>query len=205
MSTQKSTTSSSNLLRLMPVAVFVVVAGLFAFSLTWGDPSKLPSTLIGKAAPQSTFPAVPEVVADGKAVEGFSTADLAQGKVTVVNFWASWCVSCVEEHPLLAELATAANVEIFGVAQKDDPADTRRFLARYGNPFTRMGMDRSGRTSIDWGIYGMPETFIVNGNGVIAYKQVGPISRELLQSKILPAIAAAKAESTPAAQPVARQ
>ncbi len=197
------TRSSINPLRLLPVAIFIVVAVLFAFSLTWGDPSKLPSTLIGKPAPQSTFPDVAEVSADGKPVTGFSTADLAQGKVTVVNFWASWCTSCVEEHPLLAELAKAADVEIYGVAQKDDPADTRRFLARYGNPFARLGSDRSGRSSIDWGVYGMPETFIVNGKGDIVYKQVGPISPEIMQIKILPVIAAAKKDS--ANKPLAQQ
>ncbi len=202
MSAAKDAQGSGNVLRLLPVAVFVVVAGLFAFSLTWGDPSKLPSTLIGKPAPQSVFPDVGEVTVDNKQVPGFSTADLASGKVTVVNFWASWCASCVEEHPLLAELSNAAGVEIFGVAQKDDPADTRRFLARYGNPFARLGTDRSGRASIDWGVYGMPETFIVNGKGEIVYKQVGPISPEIMQSKILPAIAAAKAGS---ARPVAQQ
>lgn len=202
MSAVKDAQGSGNLLRLLPVAVFVVVAGLFAFSLTWGDPSKLPSTLIGKPAPQSVFPEVGEVTVDGKQVPGFSTADLASGKVTVVNFWASWCASCVEEHPLLAELSNAAGVEIFGVAQKDDPADTRRFLARYGNPFARLGTDRSGRASIDWGVYGMPETFIVNGKGEIVYKQVGPISPEIMQNKILPAIAAAKVGP---ARPVAQQ
>lgn len=202
MSTTKSPSRSAGLLRLLPVAVFVAVAGLFAFSLTWGDPSKLPSTLIGKPVPQSNFPDVPELAADSKPVAGFTAADLAQGKVTVVNFWASWCVSCVEEHPLLAELSKAADVEIYGVAQKDDPADTRRFLARYGNPFTRLGTDRSGRTSIDWGVYGMPETFIVNGKGDIVYKQVGPISPQILRTKILPAIAAAK---TGPGKPIAQQ
>ncbi|MEQ1716666.1 MAG: DsbE family thiol:disulfide interchange protein [Hyphomicrobium sp.] len=189
-----------NLIRLLPVAIFVVVAGLFAIALQTGDPSKLPSMLIGKPAPVSTFPPVDGLIADSKQVPGFSTADLAKGKVTIVNFWASWCTSCVEEHPLLARLKTASGVELFGVAQKDDPAASRRFLGRYGNPFSVVGTDKSGRSSIDWGVYGMPETFIVNGRGEIVYKHIGPISEESIQSKILPAIAAAKGEKPVAAQ-----
>ena len=195
-------TRSLNPLRLAPVAVFFIVAALFLFSLRTGDPSRLPSALLGKPVPASTFPAVEEVVIDGKATPGFTHADLAKGKVTVVNFWASWCTSCVEEHPLLAELAKAAGVDIYGVAQKDDPAATRRFLGRYGNPFAALGSDATGRQSIDWGVYGMPETFVVNGEGKIAYKHVGPISRESMAKDVLPAIAAAKAGgSKPAAAP----
>lgn len=190
----------SSLLRLLPVAVFVAVAGLFAVALQTGDPSKLPSTLIGKPAPQSTFPPVDALLAEGKPVPGFSTADLAKGKVTIVNFWASWCTSCVEEHPLLANLKVASGAELYGVAQKDDPVASRRFLGRYGNPFSVVGTDRSGRASIDWGVYGMPETFIVNGKGEIVYKHIGPISEESIRSKILPAIAAAKGEKPVAAQ-----
>lgn len=190
-----------NPLRLAPVAIFVIVAALFAFALRTGDPSKLPSALLGKPVPMSDFPAIPEVAIDGKPMPGFTSADLAKGKVTVVNFWASWCTSCVEEHPLLAELAKAADVPIYGVAQKDDPAATRRFLGRYGNPFTALGSDASGRQSIDWGVYGMPESFVVDGAGKIVYKHVGPISRESMAKDVLPAIAAAKAgaASKPAA------
>ena len=195
---------SVNPLRLVPVAIFFIVAALFLFSLRAGDPSKLPSALIGKPVPVSTFPAIEEVMRDGKPVPGFTHADLAKGRVTVVNFWASWCTSCVDEHPLLEELAKAADVEIYGVAQKDDPAATRRFLGRYGNPFAALGSDATGRQSIDWGVYGMPETFVVNGEGKIAYKHVGPISRESMAKDVLPAIAAAKAAST-TPKPVAAQ
>lgn len=187
---------SVNPLRLVPVAIFFVVAALFLFSLRAGDPSKLPSALIGKPVPASAFPAVEEVMRDGKPVPGFTHADLAKGKVTVVNFWASWCVSCVEEHPLLEELAKAADVEIYGVAQKDDPAATRRFLGRYGNPFVALGSDATGRQSIDWGVYGMPETFVIDGAGKIAFKHVGPISEESLERVLLPAIEKARRKGT---------
>lgn len=192
-SSVSGTAKKGNALRLVPVGIFLAVAGLFAVALQSGDPSKLPSTLIGKPVPASDFPAIDGLTAAGGApVPGFSSADLANGKVTVVNFWASWCTSCIEEHPLLAEIKAASGVEIYGVAQKDDPAASRRFLGRYGNPFSAAGQDRTGRTSIDWGVYGMPETFIVNGKGEIAYKHVGPISKETMASKVLPAIAAAK-------------
>lgn len=184
---------SFNPLRLLPVAIFFIVAALFLFSLQTGDPSKLPSALLGKPVPPSDFPGIAEVVANGKPVPGFTSADLAKGKVTLVNFWASWCTSCVEEHPLLAELGKSAGIDIYGVAQKDDPAATRRFLGRYGNPFAALGSDASGRQSIDWGVYGMPESFVVNGEGKIVYKKVGPISPESMASEVLPAIAAAKA------------
>lgn len=187
-------TRSFNPLRLLPVVIFFTVAGLFLyFLMLGGDPSKLPSALIGKPVPVSTFPAVEGVTADGKEVPGFTSADLAKGKVTVINFWASWCTSCVDEHPLLAGLAKDAGVDIYGVAQKDDPAATRRFLGRYGNPFAALGSDASGRQSIDWGVYGMPESFVVNGEGKIVYKHVGPMSPESIKRDVLPAIAAAKA------------
>lgn len=185
-------------LRALPVVIFLGVAGFFALALKSGDPSKLPSALIGKPAPVSEFPAIEGLVAGGQPAPGFSTADLAKGRVSVVNFWASWCGPCVDEHPLLGEIKASASVDVYGVNYKDDPASARRFLGRYGNPFTAVGADASGRTAIEWGVYGMPETFVVGPNGAIAYKHVGPMTRETLQSKVLPAIERAKA-SAPAA------
>lgn len=184
----------------MPLIVFGAMALLFAFALRSGDPSRLPSTMIGKPAPATTFPAIEALVDGGRPVPGFATADLARGKVSVVNFWASWCVPCVQEHPLLGEISRRAGVEVFGVNYKDDPGNARRFLGRYGNPFTAVGADATGRQAIDWGVYGMPETFIVNGRGEITFKHVGPISPESLESKVLPAIEAAR-RSTAARQP----
>ncbi len=187
----------------VPVAIFGVVAALFAFALTSGDPSKLPSALIGKPVPQFTFEPLAGVEGQGPPLPGFSAADLAGGQVTVVNFWASWCVPCVEEHPLLVELSEKEGIKVFGVNYKDQPDAARRFLSRYGNPFAALGTDSNGRGAIEWGVYGMPETFVVKGDGKIAYKHVGPMTRASLAEKILPAIrAAATAPPSPrAAQP----
>ncbi len=187
------TNDRPSLLRMLPVAVFVLVAGFFAIALRSGDPSRLPSTMIGKAVPPSNFPALEGLQLDGKPIPGFTNTDLADGKVKIVNFWASWCAECVNEHPLLEDLKTTGGIGLYGVAYKDQDEAARRFLGRYGNPFDAVGTDFTGRTGIDWGVYGMPESFIVDGKGNIAYKQVGPMSPEIIKSKILPAIEAAKA------------
>jgi len=176
-----------------PFLIFAAMAVLFAFALTSGDPSKLPSALIGRPVPQTDFPALEGLVANGQALPGFHAADLAKGRVSVVNFWASWCGPCIEEHPLLITLGERTGVDIYGVNYKDQAEAGRRFLGRYGNPFTAVGTDRSGRNAIEWGVYGMPETFVVDGAGKIAYKHVGPISAQSLEKKLLPAIAAAQA------------
>lgn len=181
---------TSSGIQILPVLIFVAVAGLFAVALRSGDPSKLPSALIGKHVPASSFAALAGLVAEGKPVPGFTNTDLAQGKPSVVNFWASWCGPCADEHPLIAELKIKSGVEIFGVNYKDDPAAARHFLGRYGNPFTAVGTDPEGSTAIDWGVYGMPETFVINGAGEIVYKHVGPLSAEAIESKILPALKA---------------
>jgi cytochrome c biogenesis protein CcmG, thiol:disulfide interchange protein DsbE len=182
--------NESRRLQILPMLVFVAVAGLFAVALRTGDPSKLPSALIGKPVPPSSFAALAGLVADSKSVPGFTNADLSKGKPSIVNFWASWCGPCVDEHPLLAELKIKSGLEIFGVNYKDDPAAARRFLGRYGNPFAAVGTDADGSTAIDWGVYGMPETFVVNGRGEIVYKHVGPLSAEAIEAKILPVIKA---------------
>jgi len=176
-----------------PFLIFVAIAGLFAFALTSGDPSKLPSALIGRPVPQTEFPPLEGLLDNGQPVAGFSAADLAKGQVSVVNFWASWCVPCIEEHPLLITLRERTGVALYGVNYKDQAEAGRRFLGRYGNPFTAVGTDRAGRNAIEWGVYGMPETFVINGRGEIAYKHVGPISKESLEKQLLPAIAAAQA------------
>lgn len=183
----------------LPLFLFAALATLFAFALKSGDPSRLPSTLIGKPVPKTAFPAIDGLLDNGQQVQGFTSEDLAAGRVTVVNFWASWCVPCVQEHPLLIELRQKTGVELYGVNYKDDPTAARRFIGRFGNPYTRAGADTSGRSAIEWGVYGMPETFVVNGRGEIVYKHVGPISPESLLLKVLPAIEAAR--KTPAVKP----
>lgn len=181
------------LLRLMPVVVFAVVAGFFAMALRSGDPSRLPSTLVGKPVPETVFPALEGLQSDGKPEPGFSSADLAKGKVSVVNYWASWCQPCVEEHPFLEQLKEQAGVDLYGVNYKDQTDAARRYIGRYGNPYSAIGTDLSGRAAIDWGVYGTPETFVVNGKGEVVYKHVGPISAESLKTKLLPIIEKAKA------------
>jgi cytochrome c biogenesis protein CcmG, thiol:disulfide interchange protein DsbE len=188
------------LLRLLPVAMFVVVAVFFALALRTGDPSLLPSTLVGKPVPATTFPGIEGLAAAGNSGGGFSSADLAKGKISVVNYWASWCVPCIDEHPLLETLKEQAGVDIYGINYKDQAANARRFLGRYGNPYTAVGTDAQGRAAIDWGVYGTPETFVINGRGNVIYKHVGPISEDSLKSKLLPIIEKAKTEAatTPA-------
>lgn len=178
---------------LLPLTMFLGLALLFAFALFGPEPSKLPSALIGKPAPQTSFAPLAGLAAAGQPVPGFATADLKTGRVHVVNFWASWCVPCVQEHPLLIELQKRTGVEIFGVNYKDRPDEARRFIGRYGNPYARVGVDPNGRGAIEWGVYGMPETFVVDGEGRIAFKHVGPISPASLAEKMLPAIEKARA------------
>jgi cytochrome c biogenesis protein CcmG/thiol:disulfide interchange protein DsbE len=180
-------------LKLWPLAIFVVLALLFAFALRSGDPAKLPSALIGKPVPQLSFAALDGLMEGTRPVSGFAAAELAAGKVTVVNFWASWCVPCVQEHPMLGLITQKTGTPIFGVNYKDQTSQARRFLGRYGNPFAAVGVDADGRGAIEWGVYGMPETFIINGKGEIVYKHVGPLSAESLETRILPAIRAAAA------------
>ena len=176
----------------IPLAIFAVLAAIFAFALRTGDPSKLPSALIGKPVPAVTLAALEGLNDGARSVPGFASADLASGKVSVVNFWASWCVPCVQEHPLLTALKERTGVRLYGVNYKDQAPAARRFLGRYGNPFSAVGVDGDGRAAIEWGVYGMPETFVVDGKGRIAYKHVGPITAVTLESKILPAIRAAQ-------------
>jgi cytochrome c biogenesis protein CcmG/thiol:disulfide interchange protein DsbE len=185
----------SKLLRLLPVLIFAALAGFFAMALRSGDPSLLPSTLVGKEIPQGVFPPIEGLESNGKPEAGFTSADLAKGKVSVVNYWASWCVPCIEEHPFLEKLKSMTDVDIYGINYKDGADAARRFIGRFGNPYTAVGTDAQGRAAIDWGVYGTPETFIVNGKGQIVYKHVGPISEDSLKKKLLPAIEKARAQT----------
>jgi cytochrome c biogenesis protein CcmG/thiol:disulfide interchange protein DsbE len=181
------------LLILAPLVLFGAMALMFAFALTKGDPSKLPSALIGKPAPALALTAIDGLVDGQRAVPQLTGEILGRGEVTVVNFWASWCGPCVEEHPLLVELAQKSNVRLVGINYKDAASNARRFLGRYGNPFSAVGADTTGRTAIEWGVYGMPETFIIDAQGRIAFKQVGAITRDALERRLLPTIARLKA------------
>jgi cytochrome c biogenesis protein CcmG, thiol:disulfide interchange protein DsbE len=171
----------------LPFIVFAGLAGLFWYALQTGDPSRLPSALIGKPVPEFALPPLEGLKGgDGSDIKSFTTADLAQGKPTIVNVFASWCVPCLEEHPMLMALAERGGSRIYGINYKDDPASARRFLGRYGNPYARVGVDPSGRTAIDFGVYGVPETFVISADGKIAFRHVGPLTEEAITGSILP-------------------
>jgi len=164
----------------LPLIGFMAIAGLFLLRLYGGDPSKIPSALIGRPAPQTALPALEGLVNNGVPVPGLDPA-LFMGKVSVVNVWASWCVPCHDEAPLLTELARDKRLQIVGINYKDSADNARRFLGRYGNPFGMVGVDGNGRASIEWGVYGVPETFVIGRDGAIAYKMVGPVTPENFQ------------------------
>jgi cytochrome c biogenesis protein CcmG/thiol:disulfide interchange protein DsbE len=172
---------------LAPLVVFLGLAALFLLRLFAGDPSRLPSALIGHPAPQIELPAVAGLDRDGKPVPGLDPAQF-KGAVTVVNVWASWCVPCHAEAPLLMKLAADKRLRLVGINYKDDPDNARRFLGRYGNPFAAAGADANGRASIEWGVYGVPETFVVGRDARIAYKLVGPITADNIDTVLMPQI-----------------
>jgi cytochrome c biogenesis protein CcmG/thiol:disulfide interchange protein DsbE len=171
----------------LPLIGFLGLALLFYIRLGAGDPSHLPSALIGRPAPQTILPPVAGLIRDGQPVPGLVAADFV-GKVTLVNVWASWCVPCGDEAPLLLKLADDTRIRVAGINYKDQPDNARRFLGRYGNPFAASGADPNGRASIEWGVYGVPETFVVGRDGQIAFKLVGPITEENLDRTLKPEI-----------------
>lgn len=169
-----------------PLVILVGLIALFYFNID-RDPDFVPSVLINKPAPQVTLEPV-----DGADRPGFGPDDL-QGQVTLVNVFASWCIPCRDEHPVLMQLADEG-VPIFGINQKDAPENAVAFLSDLGNPYTRIGADPDNRASIEWGVYGVPETFVVDANGVITYKHTGPLTERSLEEGLRPALAAARGE-----------
>ena len=184
-------TGTRRWLVLLPLALFFGLSGLFLLRLYAGDPARLPSALIGRAVPATPLPPLPELQRAGAAVPGLDPAAL-QGAVTVVNVWASWCVPCHDEAPILMRLAETNGLRLVGINYKDQPENARRFLGRYGNPFSAVGTDANGRASIEWGVYGVPETFIIDPQGRIAFKLVGPITEDNLARVLMPAIEKAR-------------
>jgi cytochrome c biogenesis protein CcmG/thiol:disulfide interchange protein DsbE len=183
-----------NILVLLPLLAFLGLAALFFVRLGAGDPSSLPSALIGRPAPKTDLPPLAGIERDGKAVSGLSNATFG-GAVTLVNVWASWCVPCRDEVPLLDRLSKDKRIQLVGINYKDAPDNARRFLNRYGNPFAAVGTDENGRNSIDWGVYGVPENFLIGRDGRIAYKLVGPITAENLAKVLGPEIDKALAKN----------
>ena len=165
---------------LIPLGVFIVLCAFLLVGL-WRDPREVPSPLIGKPAPAFTLAQLHEPS------KTLGPADL-KGQVWLLNVWASWCVTCREEHPLLVGLAKANLVPIIGLDYKDETAAGKRWLAQHGDPYTVSVVDRDGRVGIDWGVYGVPETFVIDKQGVIRHKQIGALTAEVLEQKILPLI-----------------
>ncbi|MBB6465774.1 DsbE family thiol:disulfide interchange protein [Aminobacter carboxidus] len=168
---------------LLPLLIFLALAGLFLVQLLSGrDLTAVPSALIGQTAPKTELPPL-----EGLSLPGLNSAEFT-GKVTLVNVWASWCAPCREEHPVLLELSKDQRFSIAGLNYKDKPENARRFLGDLGNPFKAVGVDQNGRTAIDWGVYGVPETFLVGKDGKVAFKHVGPLSPEAVTATLMPAI-----------------
>jgi cytochrome c biogenesis protein CcmG/thiol:disulfide interchange protein DsbE len=161
----------------LPLIAFVALAAVFWFRLGNTDPSRIPSALIGHQAPHTVLPPLAGLVDHGTAVPGLDPATF-KGKVSVVNVWASWCIPCHDEAPLLIGLGRDKRLQLIGINYKDAPDKARGFLARYGNPYGIVGVDGNGRAAIEWGVYGVPETFIVGREGTIVYKMVGPVTSE---------------------------
>ena len=175
----------NRLVPLLPLIGFLALAALFLVRLGSGDPGRIPSALIGRPAPMTSLPPVPGLERDGKPLPGLDPAEF-QGHVSLVNVWASWCVPCHDEVPFLQQLAQDPRIRLVGINYKDQPDNARRFLNRYGNPFAAAGADENGRAAIEWGVYGVPETFVVGRDGRIAYKLVGPINAENFEQVLLP-------------------
>jgi len=164
----------------LPLAIFVLMVGLLGYGLRL-DPKKVPSPLIDKTAPAFSLAMLEDPARE------LSTADL-MGQVWVLNVWASWCVSCRAEHEVITSLARQNLVTVVGLNYKDESADATRWLGKYGNPYAVSVIDRDGRVGLDWGVYGVPETFVIGADGQIKYKHIGPVTHESLQQKVLPVI-----------------
>lgn len=166
----------------IPIAVFAIIAVFLLLGLKPGrDPKEIPSPLLGKAAPAFTLPSLMDASRN-------ASPDAFRGKAWLLNVWASWCVPCLAEHPLLIDLARAGALPIVGLNYKDEPAAALAWLQRHGNPYVDVLSDRAGRAGFDYGVYGVPETFLIDRQGVIRFKHVGPLTEEVLKRRLLPLI-----------------
>jgi cytochrome c biogenesis protein CcmG, thiol:disulfide interchange protein DsbE len=167
----------------LPLITFVALGAVFLIQLFSGrDVSAIPSVLIGQPAPQTKL-----LPLEGTGLPGIDSASFA-GKVTVLNVWASWCAPCREEHPVLLELSRDKRFTLVGMNYKDQPDYASKFLGALGNPYAAIGVDRSGRAGIDWGVYGVPETFVIGKDGKVTFKQVGPLTDAAMRSELLPEV-----------------
>ena len=168
---------------LLPLVIFGALALLFLFRLFAGDASRVPSVLVGKPAPVLVLLPLEGLTKDGRPMPAFTAADLGAGRASIVNVFASWCAPCRVEHPFLVAMANSAPVKagkvaILGLNYKDEPENARRFLGQLGNPYSAVGSDRAGRAAIDWGVYGVPETFLIGPDGRILKKHIGPLDAD---------------------------
>ena len=170
---------------LIPLALFLVAVG-FLFRGLYLDPHEVPSPLVGKPAPSFKAPLLAGKEA-GKAGKLFSSADM-KGQVWLLNVWASWCAACREEHPLLMAMEKTGQIATYGLAYKDTDTEALAVLLEHGNPYRAVLTDADGKIGIDYGVYGVPETYVIDQAGVIRYKQIGPITEEILLTKIAPLI-----------------
>ena len=169
-----------NLLALLPLVLFLTLSGIFLFQLMSGrDTQSVPSALIGQQVPLTNLPPIEAL----GIIPGIAMADF-KGKVTILNVFASWCIPCRDEHPILLELSKDKRFQLIGLNYKDKPENASAFLSELGNPFTNIGADISGRAGIDWGVYGVPETYIIGPDGVIRYKHVGPLDLQVVEKNI---------------------
>jgi cytochrome c biogenesis protein CcmG/thiol:disulfide interchange protein DsbE len=183
----------------VPLALFLGLALLFLVRLFAGDISRIPSVLIGRPAPVTVLPGIAGLERGGKPVPGLD-AETFKGPVSVLNVWASWCIPCRAEAPLLLKLASDTRIRVVGINQRDANEDARRFLMRYGNPFAAIGVDATNRASIEWGVYGVPETFLVGRDGVIVDKLIGEVTEINLEAVLKPKIEKALAAGTDASR-----
>ncbi len=176
---------NARFIKIIPVLLFLIIAVVLWVGLG-GDPKRIPSVLVGKPAPEFNLAAIKDLN-----VSGLATSDL-KGHITLVNIWASWCMPCREEQPLLLALAKRTDMRLVGINNKDDPANAREFLATMGNPFAAIGADPTGRTTIDFGTYGVPESFLIDAQGIIRYKVIGGLTAEMANDELPKQIELAK-------------
>jgi len=164
----------------LPLAVFLLLA-VFLWRGLQLDPHKIPSTLINKPVPKFDLP---DIMVPGKSF----TQQQLLGEISLVNVWATWCTACQQEHPILLDIARDSKVKLYAIDYKDELTEAKNWLAQYGNPFLAIGFDATGQTAIDWGVYGTPETFLIDSQGIIRYKHVGPLTKQVWQHTLLPII-----------------
>ncbi|MDR6755695.1 cytochrome c biogenesis protein CcmG/thiol:disulfide interchange protein DsbE [Mycoplana sp. BE70] len=186
------------LLALTPLIIFATLAAIFFLQLSSGrDVSEIPSALIGTKAPFHNLAPLEGATRNGAPMPAL-TAETAKGKLTLVNFWASWCVPCRQEHPVILALSQDPRLTVVGVNYKDGAENALRFLGELGNPYAAIGIDPNGKMAIDWGVYGIPESYLVGPDGTILYKKVGPFDENSVKTGLMPAIEKALVQPAPA-------